>query len=229
VETAEQVYENAVVTANANMNKESVELLHLTRAYEDAKFVLDEVAERNTLAKAASAAASVSLIEGTKTAKITREKAVKRAMGARDSANRRAESAKNVAKTAANQVLAQALGVINGACAKSKDLLSDHLGAMRQIEFVLAEKKKTGTIDRSAQSAEIKVGGKDTTTATTDATTEAKTEGAKETTAAALKSDIASVGGKIVSGAEKMITAGAKTATKVVDAGKKLLNNLKKN
>ena len=225
METAEQVYENAVVTANANMNKESVELLHLTRAYEDAKFVLDEVAERNTLAKAASAAASVSLIEGTKTAKITREKAVKRAMGARDSANRRAESAKNVAKTAANQVLAQALGVINGACAKSKDLLSDHLGAMRQIEFVLAEKKKTGTIDRSAQSAEIKVGGKDTT----EATTEAKTEGAKETTAAALKSDIASVGGKIVSGAEKMITAGAKTATKVVDAGKKLLNNLKKN
>ena len=225
METAEQVYENAVVTANANMNKESVELLHLTRAYEDAKFVLDEVAERNTLAKAASAAASVSLIEGTKTAKITREKAVKRAMGARDSANRRAESAKNVAKTAANQVLAQALSVINGACAKSKDLLSDHLGAMRQIEFVLAEKKKTGTIDRSAQSAEIKVGGKDTT----EATTEAKTEGAKETTAAALKSDIASVGGKIVSGAEKMITAGAKTATKVVDAGKKLLNNLKKN
>ena len=221
METAEQVYENAVVTANANMNKESVELLHLTRAYEDAKFVLDEVAERNTLAKAASAAASVSLIEGTKTAKITREKAVKRAMGARDSANRRAESAKNVAKTAANQVLAQALSVINGACAKSKDLLSDHLGAMRQIEFVLAEKKKTGTIDRSAQSAEIKVGGKDTT--------EATTEGAKETTAAALKSDIASVGGKIVSGAEKMITAGAKTATKVVDAGKKLLNNLKKN
>jgi hypothetical protein len=227
VETAEQVYENAVVTANANMNKESVELLHLTRAYEDAKFVLDEVAERNTLAKAASAAASVSLIEGTKTAKITREKAVKRAMGARDSANRRAESAKNVAKTAANQVLAQALSVINGACAKSKDLLSDHLGAMRQIEYVLAEKKKTGTIDRSAQSAEIKVGGKDTTTE--EATTEAKTEGAKETTAAALKSDIASVGGKIVSGAEKMITAGAKTATKVVDAGKKLLNNLKKN
>ena len=56
METAEQVYENVVVSANANMNKESVELLHLTRAYEDAKFVLDGIAERNTLAKAASAA-----------------------------------------------------------------------------------------------------------------------------------------------------------------------------
>ena len=160
METAEQVYENVVVSANANMNKESVELLHLTRAYEDAKFVLDGIAERNTLAKAASAAASVSLIEGTKTAKITREKAVKRAEGARDSANRRAESAKNIEKTAANQVLAQSLSMVNGGCAKSKDLFSDDMTAMRQIEYVLAEKKKTGTVDRSAQSAGIKIGGK---------------------------------------------------------------------